>query len=329
MRSSSRLSLLRLCRGCVEGATSLSHAEHGEYQGCDSDDLPLRAWRRVDLPERSWCVAWWDSPDVVGTIARMLDVGPGFAVLTGVRVEPADLAGARRQALEIVGSVGTPLVQDERGERACVVRDEGHVLFQDGEHRPRRTVRSSKSREGLPFHNDRAPGWFGQDIDLMALLTVSDAAEGGETVLVNAKTAYQVLLDKEPAAAATLREEFVFDCSSHEAAARGSTSPGPVFAVDGERFAARCNRMRIEVAADATGRSLTAEQVDALDALDEVLGLEELQIRFTMRAGECLLLDDRMILHSRTAFRDAGGDAPGRCLIRVWATRHPTGTPDR
>jgi alpha-ketoglutarate-dependent taurine dioxygenase len=83
------------------------------------------------------------------------------------------------------------------------------------------------------------------------------------------------------------------------------------------------NRQRIEMGAVESGTPLTAEDVAALDALDEVLSRPELRTTHVLRPGELLVLDDHRVLHGRAEFSDARGAGNHRCLVRILLSREP------
>ncbi len=63
---------------------------------------------------------------------------------------------------------------------------------------------------------------------------------------------------------------------------------------------------------------LTARQVRALDVLDEVLNRRELRVEFALKPGEMYFINNRWILHNRTAFEDHADPGRRRHLVRLW-----------
>ncbi|MDT3445142.1 TauD/TfdA family dioxygenase [Pseudofrankia sp. BMG5.37] len=293
---------------------------------CDGR-VPPSAWRTQDICRRCWRFPW---PGPGGRIDkdvwRWLD-GPGIALLTGLPVDDGDLAGATRLALAVAGEFGTVQPQDWDGNRNYLVRDEGQVIGMEIGMIASRVASSSKSRERLDLHNDAAPRWVSsKPIDYLLMLAVSPAESGGETILVSARAVWEEILQADPAAARVLQGDFPFNRSSDSLPAdKPDHTVGPVFQVDGDWFTVRCNRFRIETAARDLDQPLTAAQLHALDLMDATLAREDLQLRLTLRPGDCLLLDDRTVVHARTAFRDPPAARPGRCLIRVWSRRREPG----
>ncbi|MFI6978986.1 TauD/TfdA family dioxygenase [Embleya sp. NPDC050154] len=71
----------------------------------------------------------------------------------------------------------------------------------------------------------------------------------------------------------------------------------------------------------AAGEPLTPAQIEAPDAVDEVLGDESLFLRLPLRRGDLLVLDNTTVLHGRTSFVDHPDPLRRRCLARSTAIR--------
>ncbi|MBT2510567.1 TauD/TfdA family dioxygenase [Streptomyces sp. ISL-98] len=94
--------------------------------------------------------------------------------------------------------------------------------------------------------------------------------------------------------------------------------------VDG-RVHVRCNVKRMETAAELTGEQLPPDRHAALDTLRKVLARPELRITILLEDGDCLIVDDRRILHGRMSYEDHGDAARRCCLVRVMLRRHRPG----
>lgn len=292
-------------------------------------------WQPVDAGEATGLPIPY-SPDhrsLAGAISAALDPagGPGFAVVTGLPVDPAAPEESAQTALAVLRKIGTPLLQGPPADRTLtwLVRYEGvrrfHAdgTFQGG-------VYTSKSRDGIEIHNDSAMRPYGYEIDISALLCVESAEQGGASTLVSTSEVTAELRRDFPAEFARLCRPFVFE-RTHVTPPGGATLiPLPVFDLSGGRtgkepFRVHWNRQRIEMGAVESGEPLTAEDVAALDALDEVLSRPELRTTHVLRPGELLVLDDHRVLHGRAEFSDAQGSGTGnhRCLVRILLSREP------
>jgi alpha-ketoglutarate-dependent taurine dioxygenase len=245
------------------------------------------------------------------TILTALEAGRGFVVFTFE--PPADFALQDRQALYwLVGQLlGEPVVQNVQGTLLYDVRDTG----QDVRYGARFSVTSAEST----FHTDNSFGT--QVVDYVGLLCLNPAQSGGQSQLVSGHTVWQELRDKHRDALELLRQPFHFD-------RRGGLRPGddptirfPIFAGDGPELLIRYLRYWIEVGHEKAQLPLTAEQVNALNLLDRVAEERSLRVEFAMRPGEMLFVNNRWILHNRTAFVDYAEPERKRHYVRLWLQR--------
>lgn len=246
-----------------------------------------------DLGSTDWELPWKpDAPALAREVLERLERGPGFVVVQGLPTHELHPEEAERFALTVVEGFGEPLEQHADGRMTWLVRDEGHTLVATGENGPAyvKGTKSSKSAGELELHNDSAAGWFGHEVDFLALLVVRQAPTGGDTRLVNARRVYDILTKERPELAEQLGRPFSFDRSTGHHHWQQPYSEGPVFDVRDGLFTARCNRPRIELVQEMTRRPLTERQICALDALKEVMGRPELRVSLRLQEGECLLL---------------------------------------
>jgi alpha-ketoglutarate-dependent taurine dioxygenase len=80
-------------------------------------------------------------------------------------------------------------------------------------------------------------------------------------------------------------------------------------------------RYWIESGHEKAAQRLTAEQRGALDVLDSVLGRPEFRVEFALEPGQMFFINNRWILHNRTAFQDHAEPERRRHLVRLWLRR--------
>jgi alpha-ketoglutarate-dependent taurine dioxygenase len=90
---------------------------------------------------------------------------------------------------------------------------------------------------------------------------------------------------------------------------------------DGAELVCRYLRYWIEAGHDKAGEPLTRDRVRALDALDGVACEEDLRVEFALEPGQILWVNNRWILHNRTAFVDHPEADRRRHLVRLWLRR--------
>jgi alpha-ketoglutarate-dependent taurine dioxygenase len=294
----------------------------------------LRAWRAdtIDAPEAWHCPLSEDALSILDKVVRewqegqpitdlrppdrlheaaaeslevaraALEIGRGFTIITAG--QPGRYSPRELQAVYwLVGQLlGRPLEQNVQGALLYDVRDTG----QD--------VRYGARFEST-FHTDNS---FGDEVlDYVGLLCLRPAKSGGESQLVSGYSVINELLARHREAVEVLGRPFHVD-------RRGGLRPGdeptarfPVFGGGGELLV-RYLRFWIEAGHEKAGVPLTMEQVNALDALDRVANERRLRVEFTLAAGEMLFVNNRWILHNRTAFEDHAEPERQRHYVRLW-----------
>jgi hypothetical protein len=105
-------------------------------------------------------------------------------------------------------------------------------------------------------------------------------------------------------------------------AGESATIQFPVISCDNGEVIFRYLRFWIEAGHDKAGRPLTAAQAAALNLLDEILNRCDLRVEFDLRKGDMYFINNRWILHNRTAFEDHPAAERRRHLIRLWLLAH-------
>jgi hypothetical protein len=219
-------------------------------------------------------------------------------------------------------ALGTPMVQNTDGWRLVEVYDRGTGrTIEEG-------ARYHQTKQGAYMHNDAV-----NDVDPIdyLLLSCGEAALlGGESILVDAESAHQVL-ELYPDVLDVLREEFWFEKRGMSLETSFFRSPIIRYSAQGQPLV-RYFRTYIEVAHEKAGEPLTPRQVAALDFFDAVLDQSHVQTRVQLRRGQTLVSADDRFLHTRTAFVDRhpprpidlAGEHPGgvnRYMFRIWSRK--------
>ena len=239
--------------------------------------------------------------DLLRACARDLEHGPGFAVLSGFPVDrygPDDLRVAFCALLREMGTI------------APQTRDGTTVIDVVDRERPYdHTSRGYHSNQLLPFHTDGA--------QCVALLCLDKAHRGGESVITSAASASNAVLAERPDLWEVLARGFHHHRRGEQQPGEPPISPAriPVFALHDGLLHCMYNRNPIEWA-EGEGARLTALEREALDYLDAVLARPELHLAMELEPGDVQMLNNFVVLHSRTAFEDR--PPRRRHLLRVW-----------
>lgn len=240
---------------------------------------------------------------LVETACDRLAGYPGFVVLRGFPVDAAE--EVVQAAYGIFGRlIGRPVSQTREGTFLARVEDRGADIGSP-------TQRGHRSASALAFHADRT--------DVIGLLCIRSAAEGGLSRVVSSKELHNIVLAERPDLLPVLYDCFPNDQRGEEQPGRPGWCPLPVFSQVADDFAARYVRRFIEDSQrhDDAPR-LTPRQREAMDLVDEILDRPEVALEMDLRPGDLQLINNLHLLHSRSAFRDLGGGHPGRLLLRLW-----------
>lgn len=237
-------------------------------------------------------------------IQRDLEEGSGAVMLRGFPVREYSEDEARRIFWGLGRHLGTPVSQSAEGERLFAVRDAG---FADNDPR----TRGPNSKKKLSFHTDRC--------DVIGFLCWRQARSGGENEVVSSLSVYHEILRRRPDLLRVLCEPFVYQRHTVDGGNERAFCRQPIFAFCEGHFACAFLRVLIDRAdADPNLPSLSPEQREAMDFLEEVAGDPALHVRFRQDPGDLLFLNNWVTLHRRTAFEDHEDPAKRRCLFRLW-----------
>jgi alpha-ketoglutarate-dependent taurine dioxygenase len=245
---------------------------------------------------------------VMGDVGRQLRDGIGLAVIDKLPVERFSLP--ENQALGwLLGSLlGRLVAQKWDGTMVYDVRDTGKALEYG--------VRRSVTNLDLQFHTD-AP-WLDLPPELVGLVCLSPAQEGGLSRFVSLVTVHEELKRKHPALVRRLYEPLPWDRQAEHAPDDAKVSRQPVFEKTDGGLHCRYNQSLVENAEGLTGARIDDEAREALQAMRAITDSPELCVEFRIEKGQIQYLNNRRFAHSRTPFRDS--DVPGqqRHLIRLW-----------
>jgi alpha-ketoglutarate-dependent taurine dioxygenase len=232
-----------------------------------------------------------------------LEGGRGFAVLAG---PPDDDAAA---LYWLAGQMlGEPMAQNVEGVLLYDVRDTGRQVAEG--------ARFSVTNYESSFHTDNS---FGDTVlDYVGLLCLSPARSGGLSQVVSGCAVYECLRREAPDVLEVLSRPFHFDRRGGVRPGEAPTARFPVLAMTERGPLFRYLRYWIEAGHEKAGEPLTAEQVRALDVLDGVLARPGLRAEFALKPGDMFFINNRWILHNRTAFEDHPEPERRRHLVRLW-----------
>ncbi|MEM7140760.1 MAG: TauD/TfdA family dioxygenase [Actinomycetota bacterium] len=255
------------------------------------------------------------APGMETAIADWLDRlenGIGFVVVRGLDIDGWTERQAGVAYYALGRQMGAPVKQNAAGHLLGHVRDTGKDIFTDP------SARGYQVRIPLPFHTDTST-------DLLSLMCLRTAKEGGESALAPLQTVYNAVLASRPDLIDTYYRSFNFDCRDEEHPDGGPfytrvlASVGP----DG-RFSLRHNSGYARSAAQRFDECepLTDQQDELLGLVDMLCQDPALHLRFTLQQGDIVLVNNYAVAHSRSGFEDHDDPDLKRHLLRLWLVLH-------
>ena len=230
--------------------------------------------------------------------------GRGFVLIRSLPVG----RWTRRQAAIAFLAIGVHLgnlrMQNAQGHLLGHVRDLGRSSDDPN-------ARIYQTRERQTHHTDSC--------DVVALLCLQKAKRGGLSSLVSSTTIFNEMRRRRPDLLKVLMEPIETD-------RRGEVPEGskpyftiPVFNYHNGLVSAIYQRQYIESARRFPGvPPLTAQQIEALDLLDQLANDPRLNFTMEFEPGDIQLVHNHTILHDRTAFEDYPEPERKRHLLRLW-----------
>lgn len=237
-------------------------------------------------------------------LKEMLLHGIGFEVIRGLPVGRYDQRTAATIFCGIGAHMGSARSQNAAGHILGHVRDTGASSTDTN-------TRIYQTAERQSFHTDSA--------DIVGLMCLQDAREGGESLLVSALSIYNRLRTDRPDLLERLFDPIATD-------RRGEVPPGaepymeiPVLNWHAGYLTVFYQRQYIESAQRFEGAlRLTPAHVDALDLLDDLANDPDLHVRMRLEPGDMQFVYNHSQLHDRTSFVDWPEPGKRRHLLRLW-----------
>jgi len=240
-------------------------------------------------------------------VRRQLDDGPGFVMLDRLPVDAMTRDEAIALYWILMSFLEPPVAQEWKGTVIYDVRHDGQEYTQD--------TRAALTPEGLEMHTDSSMGEVPPSY--VSLFCLRPATAGGMSIVSSAPAAHNFFLRERPELLRRLYDVFYRDHQEYQAADAAATNFRPVFAWDG-RLRTRFNARHIVRGYEKTGRTLDAEGAEAVRLMDAFLSDPAHRLDLWLERGQIQVLNNRVIVHGRTPYRDAAEPEQRRHLVRLW-----------
>ena len=283
----------------------------------DEMDAALRNVQRRGLAWPKFGREDFPLPTFSRDLAAILDElenGRGFVLVRGIPVERYTDEELKNLYWGLGSHLGAQRYQNAMGELIGDVRDEnrryGEVREPSMDPTLGRSSRSKARSAGpLRFHTDRC--------DVVTLLCVRKAKEGGLSKIVSAVSVSNAILARRPDLHALLCQDYWRSRQGEESGGEHKVFPMPLFCLHEGKFTTQYSRTFVEAAQKLPSvPRMTPAHDEALDLHAAVC--EELCFTMAMEPGDLQLLNNHVIYHGRTDYADADGTNQDRLLFRLW-----------
>ena len=240
---------------------------------------------------------------------REVTHGRGFALLRGLPVQRLSRERLRTLYWDIGLELGTPVTQNVKGEAIAEITDHGLDANAVG-------VKPSMTNAEQRPHSDPC--------DVVSLLCVQPAKEGGLSRIASSLAIYNRLLEEAPPAFTALHRGFHHDLRGDETpeAPHGCTPvPIPVYRWHGGLLSCVFIASSARQAAQRMNRPLPAAELALLDRIAELAHSDELGLGMSFLPGDIQLLNNHTVVHWRTGYTDWPEPERKRRLYRLWINR--------
>ena len=226
--------------------------------------------------------------------------GIGFQLITGLPVET--YSGDMRAT--IFCGIGRARSQNAAGHLLGHVRDVGADIND-----PNTRIYQTTSRQS--FHTDSC--------DVVGLLCVREAMSGGDSMLASSMTAYNEILKRRPELAPHLFLPVATDRRGEVPENEDPFFTIPVYSWHRNFLTCIYQRNYIDSAQRfETAPRLSAQQLEALDLLDDIVNEPDMHLRMRLQPGDMQFVYNHSLLHDRTGFTDWPEAEKRRHLLRLW-----------
>jgi alpha-ketoglutarate-dependent taurine dioxygenase len=231
----------------------------------------------------------------------------GMCLLKGFPVDRWSEADSKLAYWGMGLHVGVARTQNPASEVMNDVRDEGAV-YKAANGRSR----GYNTRAGLDFHMDSA--------DIVGLLCRRTAKTGGESMVASTIAVAEELGRRRPDLLEVLKQPFFHHYQGSQDPLQPPWYACPIIGHEGGFFTMRVNRKNI-VAAERDFAELPRvrpEQWEAIDLLEAIMADPRWCYSMQLEQGDLQLVNNYVIVHSRTPFDDFEEPDRKRHLLRLW-----------
>ncbi len=242
-------------------------------------------------------------------IRKILRQGLGFCILNKLPVENMSECEVTAIYWLLAQMIGRPVAQKwSDGRMIYSVTDLGSPSGNG--------VRPDVTNEEQSFHTDNS--YNISPPDHVGLLCLRPASEGGLSRIVNMLAVLEIMNDKFPNFVPRLYQPYFFDRQCEHSDKDEKTIFRPLLSNERGGLRVRVSRNLIYQGYGLKGKRVDETSEAALDAFFSIIDDPRMYIEFHFEPGQIQFLNNRLIGHKRTRFKDNPEKGIKRKLYRVW-----------
>ena len=234
-----------------------------------------------------------------------LEHGPGLKLIRGLPVTKWGEDKSTAIYWGIGQYLGEPVAQNMMGELLGHVQAAGLENWNENH-----KVRGYQTTVHLPFHCDKS--------DVVGLLCLQVAKSGGTSNISSAVTIHDQILRTRPDLLAALYEQFAIDHRGEEFPGEAPFYMAPTFAMHKGRFFSRFGMKYVESAQRYEQVDpLSPLQIEAMAYFNQLASRDDIRLDMEFKPGDIQFLNNHLMVHSRTDYKDWPEPELRRHLIRM------------
>lgn len=282
---------------------------------CAEIETAMQVAHSNNLSAPAFTATHFPLPTLAPKLAEIIDEvssGRGFVLLRGLPVEQRGAQAVKDILWGLGCHWGSAITQNKAGDAIAEITDLGMDATKPG-------VKPSLTNAEQRPHSDPS--------DIVALLCVRSAPQGGVSRIASTIAIYNRLLEEMPEQMECLYRGFHHDLrgDATEDAPHGCTPiPIPVYRHFRGVLSCVFNASTVKAAERLRGIPVPAHEMAVLDRMVELAHSDEFRLDMEFQPGDIQLLNNYTTVHWRTGYVDHPEPERKRRLYRLWLNRPGT-----
>ncbi len=246
--------------------------------------------------------------DLYAKVKQICDNGTGFAIIDRLPINDFHFDDIIAVYWTLGYLIAPNVAQKWDGTMIYNVTDTGEKYSYG--------VRGSKTDVELLFHTDNS---FGVKVpDYVGLLCKHPAKFGGLSRFCSLYSVHHRMEKKFPRQLERLYKPMYFDRQAEHENGAPTTTFAPFFSWHDNKLRCRANSSLVCKGYEVSNKTMDAELIEAIKAINEVTSAEDLWIEAPLLRGQVQYLNNHELGHYRSSFVDYKAPGKKRHLYRLW-----------